>query len=299
MLACPAAKVKRSGYRSAMDDPNYRRDQLNGGITRIVPARQDRPNLPASDCPFCPGGQEASGPYEVLAFPNRWPPLPEGHAEVVLYTSDHDASFAQLSEQQARRVVDLWAERTTALSADPSIAYVLIFENRGAEVGATISHPHGQIYAFEIVPPAVNAEQENVQQNWHDCPDAQIVIASPHWKAWVPTAAMWPYELIVVPQDDVFDLPSLNNAQRNDLANVLREITRRYDALFTKAMPYMMWIHQKPTQVDIYNIPVHFHFAPIWRAPQTARFVAAGELGSGIWFNPIDPAAAAAQLREL
>lgn len=294
MLACLAAKVKRSGYRAAMD---YRRDPLTGGITRIVPDRQDRPNLPARDCPFCPGGQEAPDPYEVFAFPNRWPPLPSGQAEVVLYTPDHDATFSDLSDHQARLVVDLWAERTTAFTQNPNIAYVLIFENRGAEVGATISHPHGQIYGFEILPPAVIAEQENAQQNWNEVPDAQIVMAKSTWNAWVPTAATWPYELIVAPTEDVFDLPSLNEIQRDDLAFILRDVVRRYDALFDAPMPYMMWIHQKPTQVDIYNIPVHIHFAPIWRAPQTARFVAAGELGSGVWFNPVDPAMAAQQLR--
>src|SRR4051794_36195893 len=113
-------------------------DPLSGDHVRIVPGRDARPNQPAGQCPFCPGGIEAPDAYEVRAFPNRWPPFDDGRAEVVLYSPRHAESFGDLSTEEARRVVDLWAERYEALGADPSIAYVLIFENRGAEVGATI-----------------------------------------------------------------------------------------------------------------------------------------------------------------
>src|SRR4051794_8000166 len=97
-------------------DPD-RIDPLTGDVARVVAARQGRPNLPATTCPFCPGGIEAPEPYDVRWFPNRWPPLPDERAEVVLYTTDHDASFASLGPAGARRVVDLWAERTTALGS--------------------------------------------------------------------------------------------------------------------------------------------------------------------------------------
>ena len=134
-------------------------DPLTGAQVRIVAARQDRPNLPSVvECPFCVGGLEAPEPYTVTAFPNRWPPMPDGRCEVVLYTPDHDASFGTLPLAQARLVVDLWADRTSSLGGRPDVAYVLVFENRGPEVGATIPHPHGQIYAYDEIPPVPAGE---------------------------------------------------------------------------------------------------------------------------------------------
>ena len=97
------------------------------------------------------GGAEQ---YDVRWFPNRWPAMPDGRCEVILYTPDHDATFWSLGPEAVRKVVDLWAERSERLGAREDISYVLVFENRGAEVGATITHPHGQIYAFDFVPEA-------------------------------------------------------------------------------------------------------------------------------------------------
>jgi len=134
------------------ETPDLRRDVHTGARTYVVGSRQDRPNLPSIGCPFCPGGLEAPEPYEVRWFPNRWPAMPDGRCEVVLYTQDHDATFWSLGRAGARTVIDLWAERTAERGARAEIDYVLVFENRGAEVGATISHPHGQIYAFDFVP---------------------------------------------------------------------------------------------------------------------------------------------------
>ena len=131
-----------------------------------------------SDCPFCIGGIEAPEPYIVKAFPNRWPALTPGDgvefarlgreltkrapargaSEVVLYSPDHNTTFASLGSEQIRRVIDVWAARTEALLSRREIQYVLVFENRGPEVGATISHPHSQIYAFPFVPPVAAME---------------------------------------------------------------------------------------------------------------------------------------------
>jgi UDPglucose--hexose-1-phosphate uridylyltransferase len=119
-------------------------DALTGTEVVVVAERQHRPNAPAG-CPFCVGGLEAPEPYTVRSFPNRWPPLPDDRAEVVLYTPDHGASFASLGVDGATRVVELWAARSRALGARPDVGYVLVFENRGPAVGATIPHPHGQI----------------------------------------------------------------------------------------------------------------------------------------------------------
>lgn len=278
----------------------YRIDPLSGAPAWMVPARQDRPNLPADKCPFCIGGIEAPGEYEVLAFPNRWPPFDDGRAEIVLYTSQHESSFADLSPDHARRVVDLWAERSASLGARDDVSYVLVFENRGPEVGATIAHPHGQIYAFDIVPPVVVNEYATAQSAAFSVPSGDVVVAAHgEWSAWVPLAASWPYELVLAPATDVPDLPSLNDNQRSNLASLLIDCIGRLDALFDAPMPFMMWFHQRPFD-DIERSPlrVHAHIAPLLRSPGTQRFVAAGELGSGVWFNPVEPTTAAAQLRD-
>src|SRR5690606_30460839 len=109
----------------------------------------------------CPGGLEAPEPYEVRWFPNRWPPLDDDRCEVILFCPEHDGALAALGADRVRRVVDLWAERTAAQASRQGVAYVLIFENRGPEVGATIAHPHGQLYALDEIPPAALRELDD------------------------------------------------------------------------------------------------------------------------------------------
>jgi len=286
---------------AAANAAGYRIDPASGAPAWFVPARQSRPNLPTDECPFCPGGLEAPANYEVLAFPNRWPPFEDGRAEIVLYTSDHNSSFAELSPSHARKVIDLWAQRSAEMAKRDDVACVLVFENRGSEVGATISHPHGQIYAFDIIPPAVANELERSTSTTFTPPSTTHIVARHgSWQAWVPDAAAWPYELLLAPTTLSPDLPSLDPASRNDLASILIEVIGRLDGLFDAPMPFMMWIHQQPFDgTSHHNMPVHVHIAPLLRSPETQRFVAAGELGSGVFFNPIEPTVAAAHLRDV
>lgn len=289
--------------RTGRGQPNQgvRIDPLSGVPARIVPSRQGRPNLPDGVCPFCPGGLEAPDPYEVLAFPNRWPPMPDRRAEILLYSPQHDADLGSLDAEQGRRLVDLWAERSRTLGERDDVDYVLIFENRGPEVGATIAHPHGQLYAFDTVPPAALVELTNPDARASFDPGAhrdRMVVETSHWSAWVPEAAGWPYELLIVPHRHAPDLPSLDAAERNELAATLGELVRRLDDLFDAPMPYMLWIHQRPFDGSEWaDARVHVHIAPLLRAAGTQRFMAAGELGGGVLFNPIDPVTAAASLR--
>ena len=145
------AARRRGSIHAVTEHGSTHTDPYLGTVVHVVASRQARPNLPSTGCPFCVGGLEAPEPYDVRSFPNRWPALGEGRCEVVLYTPEHDATFASIGAIGVRRVIDLWAERTAALRA-AGAEYVLVFENRGAEVGATISHPHGQIYAYDHVP---------------------------------------------------------------------------------------------------------------------------------------------------
>jgi UDPglucose--hexose-1-phosphate uridylyltransferase len=266
----------------------------------IVSSRQDRPNLPTTGCPFCPGGLEApEGHYEVKWFPNRWPAMPDGRCEMVLYTPEHDLAFWQLGVDGARLVVELWRERTAELGARDDVAYVLVFENRGREVGATIDHPHGQIYAYDEIPPAALAELVDGVLDIASVRSELIVSGNGDWMAWVPDAATWPFELLVAPVSGIGSLTD-DGLDLDGLAATLVDVLARLDQLVDGPMPYMMWIHQRPTSGEILPAqPMHLHIAPLLRAPATPRFMAAAELGGGLYFNPVDPEDAAAGLRAL
>jgi UDPglucose--hexose-1-phosphate uridylyltransferase len=283
-----------------------RHDALTGAAVAVAASRQDRPNRPATDCPFCVGGLEAPEPYDVRAFVNRWPSFPDDRCEVVLYSPDHEATFWSIGVDSATRVVDLWAERTSALGGRPDVAYVLVFENRGEAVGATIPHPHGQIYAYESVPPAPRAELERaVRGACAVCESAvgageRLVSERGGWRAWVPHASVYPYGLVLAPIAHEPDLPSLGVASRRDLAAVMVDILHRLDAMWDRPMPYMLWFHQRPVDGGAWpQAHVHVEIAVPERAPGVLRYVAAGELGSGLFVNPVQPEDAARALREV
>ena len=282
-----------------MASEDLRVDPTLGTRVHVVGARQGRPNLPASGCPFCVGGVEAPEPYVVRWFPNRWPAMPDERCEVVLYTSDHDATFASLGVEGARRVVDLWAERTTELGARDDVEYVLVFENRGPEIGATITHPHGQIYAFDHVP---ERQLALLSAGWKPDvdPGDRLVTARDGWTVSVPVASPFPVALSISPDTQVPDLVTLGVEARTALASVLVDTFGRLDRLYDRALPYMMWLHQRPTDGDEwpqawFNIDI---VSP-WRAAGVQRFIAAAEVATGEYFNPVVPEDLAATLRSL
>jgi len=303
-------------------------DALTREWVNIVTHRQHRPNLPDEGCPFCVGGLEAPDAYDVRWFPNRWPAFTPGAAidaaaaatglstlpavgacEVVLFSPEHNQSLATLPPAQVRAVVDLWAARTDALLARPEVAYVLVFENRGRDVGATIDHPHGQIYGYPFVPPEparevasgggcrVCAELEAELSN-----DARVVAEAGEWVAWVPYASKYAYGMRFAPRRHTGSIAALPDASRTDLALLLRDALGRYDRLWPAPhpgylFPYLLWFHQAPARGgDEWH--VHAHTAPPLRGPGVTRFIASGELGSGTLSNPVAPELAAAALRD-
>lgn len=274
-----------------------RRDPHLDTVVHIVADRQHRPNLPSTDCPFCVGGLEAPEPYEVRAFPNRWPALQPGYCEVVLYTPEHDATFASIGAHGIRRVVDLWTERTVALRALPDGEYVIVFENRGAEIGATISHPHGQIYAFDHVP---SRQQRQLDARWSPeltSGDREVLVYN-GWKVWTEFASVHPVSLRIAPLEQVADLPSMTDTQRSDLAEVLARVFGAFDTLFDVPAPYMMWLNQSPrTSATWPQAWFNIEIVSPWRATGVPRYIAAVEVASEEYFNPVDPADVAQRLR--
>lgn len=266
-------------------------------VVHIVADRQHRPNLPNTNCPFCVGGLEAPEPYEVRAFPNRWPALEPGYCEVVLYTSQHDATFASIGVSGIGRVIDLWAKRTSALRELPDGEYVIVFENRGAQIGATISHPHGQIYAFDHVP-----KRQKHQLNSHWSPEVNSgdreVLVYNGWKVWTEFASVHPVSLRIAPLEQIADLEAMTDQQRQDLAEVLSRVFEAFETLFDEPAPYMMWLNQSPRTVAQWpQAWFNIEIVSPWRSTGVPRYIAAVEVASEEYFNPVDPADVAQRLR--
>ncbi|HET9728329.1 MAG TPA: galactose-1-phosphate uridylyltransferase [Acidimicrobiia bacterium] len=310
-----------------MPDPQgeLRFDPLTREWVNIVGHRQHRPNLPSAGCPFCVGGLEAPEAYDVRTFENRWPAYAPGEpidldtaeqlgttrlpatgaCEVVLFSPDHDESLSTLSREHVRKVVDVWAARTTALLQRRDVEYVHVFENRGRLVGATIDHPHGQIYGYPFVPPAPAREAAVARERGCQiCAEIEreradgtrVVAEAGEWLAWVPYASGYAYGLRMAPRTHVGRLSDLDDRARDDLAALLIDVLGRYDRLWNELFPYLLWFHQAPYDGGS-EWHVHAHTAPPLRAKGVPRYVASAELGSGTLSNPVEPERAAAELR--
>jgi UDPglucose--hexose-1-phosphate uridylyltransferase len=328
-------------------DAGLRWDPLLGEWVMLAAQRQDRTFLPPADlCPLCPSRagrltEIPAGSYDVAVFENRFPSLRGAHAaadhaaadhaaaspggylgaqrpafgrcEVVCFTSDHDASFASLAPRRARTVLEAWADRTTALGGMAGVAQVYCFENRGQEVGVTLSHPHGQIYAFPFVTPRTERMLEQARRhrrrsgrNLFDdivaselAAGARVVARNEHWIAFVPEAARWPFEVMAFPAVRVPDIPALNDAARSAFCDLYLDVLGRLDAMFGIQMPYIAAWHQAPggDLLARAEFGLHLQIMAVRRAPRKLKYLAGTESGMGAWINDIAPEAAAARLR--
>ena len=288
----------RDARKSHVVNNNERIDPFTGTRVHIVAARQHRPNSPTESCPFCVGGLEAPTEYMVKSIPNRWPALERGVCEVVLYSSKHDASLASLELAGIRSVIDTWAERTDALLQQDQIEYVLVFENRGAEVGATIQHPHGQIYAFDHVPAR---QHQLLSAPWTPDTDAGLreVVSTRDFISYTQHASIYPVSLVIAPRERVGSIQELSDAQRTEFATMLRQIFTALDQLYSAPLPYMMWITQSPRSKNYKNPWLHMEIVSPMRAPGVQRYIAAAEVSTNEYFNPVDPTDIAQRLRDL
>ncbi|MCF3175138.1 galactose-1-phosphate uridylyltransferase [Streptomyces sioyaensis] len=307
-----------------------REDRLLGDRVAIASHRQARTyHPPADECPLCPSreGRHSEIPaddYDVAVFENRFPSFAgdRGRCEVVCFTSDHDASFADLSEEQAGLVLDAWTDRTAELSQLPGVEQVFCFENRGAEIGVTLGHPHGQIYAYPFVTPRTermlgslaahrtatgggNLFDEVVDGELAD--GRRIVLEGAHWVAFVPYAAHWPYEVHLYPKRRVPDLLALDEAARTEFPQVYLEVLRRFDRIFdegdgerTARTPYIAAWHQAPLRAEHRGeFALHLELFTIRRTSGKLKFLAGSESGMNVFINDVPPEAAAERLREV
>ncbi|MGW7006025.1 galactose-1-phosphate uridylyltransferase [Streptomyces sp. NPDC054933] len=319
-----------------------RHDPLLDEWVAVASHRQTRTyHPPADECPLCPSrdGRHSEIPasdYDVVVFENRFPSLTggpgartaedpggllahrpgAGRCEVVCFTPDHDASFADLTPDQARLVLDAWTDRTAELSQLPGVQQVFCFENRGPEIGVTLSHPHGQIYAYPFITPrtdrmlrSVAAHRSRTDRNLFDdvlaaeqADGARLVITGDHWTAFVPHAAHWPYEVHLYPNRRVPDLLGLDEAARAEFPHVYLELLRRFDRIFGTGeppTPYIAAWHQAPAGPEHRrDFALHLELFTIRRTSGKLKFLAGSESGMNVFINDVPPEAAAARLRE-
>ncbi|MFD7080722.1 galactose-1-phosphate uridylyltransferase [Streptomyces sp. NPDC059918] len=295
--------------------------------------RKARPTDSAAHCPLCPSmpGAATEIPahdYDVAVFENRYPALRSadpgtgdpgsalavpagGRCEVMVFGSEHDTSLARMSERRVRTVVEAWADRTQVLNALPDVEQVVCFENRGSEIGATLAHPHGQIYAYPFVPSRFERMQraarhsrargtgcvfcsvlENELAAGH-----RIVERTRHWTSFVPHAARWPYEVHLYANRHVPDLAALTEEERADLAASYRSLLGRFEAVAEAPLPYMaLWI-QAPARGERELGHLHAQVFSDRATPLKPKRLAAGELGAGTFISEVEPERAAAALR--
>jgi UDPglucose--hexose-1-phosphate uridylyltransferase len=300
-------------------EQGIRWDELAGEWVVIAAARQDRTFLPPPDqCPLDPSrpGRPTEIPadnYDVVVFENRFPSLrePLGRCEVVCFTSDHYSCFSRLTPERVRTVFEAWVDRTEVLSALPGTEQVYCFENRGEEIGVTLSHPHGQIYAFPFVTPRTaqmvqRARSYQGDNLFDDLVAAEaraavrVVARNEHWIAFVPEAARWPYEVRIFPAARVPDLPATGEAAREAFGPLYLDVLRRFDALFGQPVPYIAAWHQAPVSDEPARrqFAAHLQVLSVRRAAGKLKYLAGTESGAGVWINDIVPEEAAQRLRE-
>ena len=305
--------------------------------------RQDRTFFPPPDynplAPTKPGGFPTEIPapdYDIVVFQNKFPslqphpPAPAvegtdlmpvrpavGVCEVVVYTPQADATLAQLPLEKIEHLVWVWTDRFEALGARPDVDYVFIFENKGREIGVTLAHPHGQIYAYPFVPPKLQTELHSARKHWdttgrnlfQDVLDQEltdgrrIVLQNSSFVATVPFFARYPYEVhITAREQGKTALTDFTRAEQRDLATILKTLLGKYDNLFHMSLPYMMVLHQRPSVGPSADYPYyrfHIEFYPPYRTKDKLKYLAGSEAGAGAYINDTLAEEKAAELRAL
>ena len=296
--------------------------------------RQARPVVLSDPnvCPLCPGVLEVPEDFQIVSFENRFPSLqrnpPEplveddelykvreakGICEVVVYSSRHEGSLAEQSLQDIYNLIQVWKDRYEELRSHDYIDYVFIFENKGEAIGVTMSHPHGQIYAFPYIPPKIQKELDSGRKYKEEkgrclfCDilrkelddGRRIVAENQSFVAFIPFYARYPYEVHIYPRKHILSLIEFDGEHQKDFAVILKTILTKYDNLFGFSLPYMMIMHQEPTDGKDYSY-YHFHleFYPPHRSATKIKYLAGCESGAGSFINDTAAEEKAKELRE-
>jgi UDPglucose--hexose-1-phosphate uridylyltransferase len=269
-----------------------------------------------------------AGDYDVAAFDNLFPTLTglahdppslpvatrpgRGACEVVVFTQQPETSLGALPIWHIELIVEVWSDRYRELGARQDVAYVYTFENRGVEVGVTLQHPHGQIYAYPFVPPIPARAMDHERSFFGATRETllermvadelkaagRLLYDGPHVVAFVPICARYPYEVWVVPRHRIASVADLDAAGRHDFARALKTVLLKYDGLWNRPFPYIMAMYQAPTDGGAYpEAHLHLEFYPAYRMRDRLKYLAGSEIGAGVFTADTDPDAMAADLR--
>jgi UDPglucose--hexose-1-phosphate uridylyltransferase len=302
--------------------------------------RQERTFFPPDGyCPLCPtqeGGfptEVPSSDYELVVFENKFPSLqrkpPEpavkgtdlykirpasGVCEVILYSPQHEGTLTDESVEDIERLIYVWTDRYIELGSLDFVDYVFIFENKGKEIGVTLNHPHGQIYAYPFIPPVIAQELSASRKHKRETGKCllcdilaeelkdgrRLVTQNEHFAAFIPFYARYPYEVHILPRKHRRCLTEFTKAEKKSLAGILKTMLQKYDNLWGFSMPYMMVFHQKPTDGKPHG-HYHFHieFYPPYRTKGKLKYLAGSESGAGVFINDTLAEEKAKELREI
>jgi UDPglucose--hexose-1-phosphate uridylyltransferase len=317
-----------------------RLDPLVNEWVAMASHRQGRVFLPPKElCPLCPSTSEnltevPEEDFEVVVFDNKSPSLrppvgdwalpdmagPDtdtgsaaGKCEVICFTADHGQSFKDLSTERIRVLLEAWIDRTRELSQEKFIQHITPFENRGEEVGVTLAHPHGQIYAYSYIPPKVARMLEVAKKHKERTgrvlfdeivareikDEERIVAENKHWVAYVPYAARYSFEIHVAPKLSVADLSELTPEVADAYPAIAKEVLQRLDGVFDIPMAYIAAWHQAPVREGRDLLRLHWQITSVRRAPGKLKYLAGSESSMGAFIMDLRPEQSAAQLREV
>ncbi|MEN9736608.1 MAG: hypothetical protein RL129_1319 [Actinomycetota bacterium] len=316
-----------------------RLDLLTNEWIAMAPERQARAFLPPKElCPLCPTSDDLQTEipdekYQVVVFDNKSPSLaaptidfelPEnagrntpiveaaGHCEVICFTDQHEGSFGRLPLPQIRMVMEAWRDRVKELSKLSYVEHIFPFENRGEEIGVTLNHPHGQIYAYSYIPPrtekmlAIATDHlkkygtplltDIIARELKD--EVRVVATNAHWIAYVPYAARYPFEIHIAPRKFVSDLAHLSDDVADAFPEIAKEVLLRLDAVFGIDMAYIAAWHQAPVRVGRDALGLHLQITSVRRAPGKLKYLAGSESAMGAFIMDMKPEQSAGQLRD-
>jgi UDPglucose--hexose-1-phosphate uridylyltransferase len=328
--------------------PHRRKNILTGEWVLVSPHRTKRPWQGKKDkpqeaerlaydpnCYLCPGNERAGGAKNpnytgTYSFQNDFAALLEGPEEtfkeglleaesesgickVICYSPNHSLTLPLMEERDIEEVITLWQKEYTALGSDPNINHVQIFENKGAIMGCSNPHPHGQIWAQRSIPQEVQKKVVRQKSHWDQNKKSllgdylqqeletqeRVVLENESFVALVPYWAVWPFETMIVPKRHITSILELTKNEVADYASILKALTIRYDNLFETSFPYSAGIHQSPTDGKD-NSHWHMHmsfYPPLLRSAEVKKFM----VGYEMFANPqrdITAEQAAQQLRD-